>query len=221
MRRELLGLLSLGLLLLACSTAEPIGTGGAGGVQSSGGADTSGGGAGHSGGESTSNQTLRSLECEGIARGPWVVVSSECMLIEDVMSVFVRGEPGSPEGLVRVTLGGLEAGTRLTEYGGSMFRHEAVWGQNSVSLGSEVCFGPSSVYTPDPCEIELLALERGEVQAGGAGGTAVEEGSRVRLRVACPDGLYAPGGDDYGPTLVELIPEEFELEARDCIVAME
>ena len=166
--------------------------------------------------------TLQTLECQpGRIESQWEVRETTCNLFVDHVELAVGHTAESVFSLLRVAFDGLQLGTHLTEYGGSMVRGEATWGPNHVRLGSDICSGASSAYTPDPCEIELLALERGEVQAGGAGGTAVEEGSRVRLRVACPDGLYAPGGDDYGPTLVELVPEEFELEARDCIVLVE
>lgn len=201
---------------------------GTGGTSASGGTENAGGtGGSSSGGTNGPDGTLQMLECQrGQSQNGWTVQSTTCWLSADGISLWARTEydetsfPGDYP-LVAVALSGLEPGVRLTDYGGTMTWIPGNHGPNSATLGAIFCSGPSSVYTPDPCEIELLTLERGEVQAGGAGGTAVEEGSRVRLRVACPDGLYAPGGDDYGPTLVELIPEEFELEARDCIVALE
>lgn len=231
MTRRLLELL-LPSVLLGCGADG--GQGGSGGqgtggdVPSSGGLENSGGsGANSSGGTNNPGGTLQTLECQrGQNSNEWTVQSTACWLSADGISLWARTEydetsfPGDYP-LVAVALSGLETGVRLTDYGGTMVWSPGNHGPNSVTLGAIFCSGPSSAYTPDPCEIELLALERGEVQAGGAGGTAVEEGSRVRLRVACPDGLYAPGGDDYGPTLVELIPEEFELEAWDCSVAVE
>lgn len=217
-----MGLLLPGVLL-GCGADGGSGGHGTGGVPASGGVGNSGGSGGtSSGGMNHPDGTLRTLACMpgGLDR-QWEVGETSCSLSADHLELAVGHTGETVFSLLRVGFGGQQLGTHFTEYGGSMIRGEVTWGPNSVRLGGDICFGPASVYTPDPCEIELLALDRGEVQAGGAGGTRVEEGSRVRLRVACPDGLYAPGGDDYGPTLVELIPEEFELEARDCYVAAE
>ena len=149
----------------------------------------------------------------------WVVGGVTCTLYPDHMQMQVKQEGDASRLLFVVGIGGLTPGLRLTEYGGSMMHWAAELGENYVQFVSDVCYGPASSYTPDPCEIELLALDRGEVEVGGAGGAAVEIGSRVRMRIACPNGLYSPGADDYNASVRKIIPAEFELEARDCTLA--
>ncbi len=94
--------------------------------------------------------------------------------------------------------------------------HDAL-SPNRVALS--FCYSAYSIYTPEPCSIELLELERGEVITEGTGDEPlqIERGSRVRLRVECPEeGLYSPGADL--PTRQQFSPYEFELEASDCEV---
>jgi hypothetical protein len=193
-------------------------TGGSGG---SGGTTPSAGGSGSGGvpegGFNNPDGTLNTLECvEG--RQQWPVGGAACSLSSDQVGMQVYRENDAVRLLLGVGTGGLAPGIRFTEYGGSMMQWQAEQGENYVQFSPAVCYGAASFYTPDPCEIELVALDRGEVEAGGSGGAAIERGSRVRMRIACPSGLYSPGGDDYGPSLREIIPSEFELEARDCIL---
>ncbi len=109
-------------------------------------------------------------------------------------------------------------GTHETQYLGSM-DFTAALGDASVGLGA-YCFYAASEYTPEPCTLELLELERGDELVPSNDPESewmVERGSYVRMRVSCPEeGLYSPGADDYGPSRRAFSPSEFEVEAYDC-----
>lgn len=184
------------LLAIACDSEGPPpadgGTGGAGG-----------------------RNTLEGFAC-GPRNPPIPVGETTCTLIPEGISVWALD--GDHRWLLGAFYPSFEIGTEETWYSGGMTR-----GSSSplerASLSVD-CLQASSDYTPDPCEVELLALERGTVETTGAAGATseIEVGSRVRLRVMCPDGLYSPSGDDYGARHYDITPSEFVLEAHDCTV---
>jgi hypothetical protein len=206
MKRTVVLFLSL-VGFTACQTTpgDPSGSGGSGGTLASGGA---GSGGAPVGGYNNPDGTLHTLECK--PAGPmtqWTVREVTCSVFPDHIEMYVGSEGNDWYGLLHVVVEGLEPGVHLTEYGGE-----------ATSVRTGECLGPTSAASPDPCEVELMVIERGEPAAGGAGGTTLETGSRVRLRVSCPDGLYVPPSDDVGASPRDLVPAEFELEAHDCSV---
>jgi hypothetical protein len=163
---------------------------------------------------------LRSLDAQGRNCSPVTVESMDCAFSSGGVSVFVRREFNAAEGtdvLMVVAFDGMMRGTQTTTATGYLDRY--------VGITEYRCFSAVSTYmAPEPCEVELQGIQRGERQdqplgTGGTASAAVRElGSRVRIRVSCPDGLYYPGTDDVNAYYIPIVPSEFALEAQDCVV---
>lgn len=162
---------------------------------------------------------LSSLDVEGLNCDAQRVAGMTCRF-ENGGVLIVAERESEPTDAIRGLLGaffqGTARGTGLTPAAGY------------VGSGSLSCFmGASTVGAPGPCELELQGIERGEAQEmpTGSGGAVsmqtIEVGSRVRMRVSCPDGLYYPGTDDVPAYDVPIAPGEFALEAQDCVVVDE
>lgn len=157
---------------------------------------------------------LESLDIEELSCGPERVEAMSCRFLDDGIMINVTYSPGQPVAepyLMTVQFSGFIRGSGLTPTAGSV----------RLMPG---CFGAvSTTGAPEPCELELQGIQRGEPEerstgSGGATSVVVEVGSRVRVRVSCPDGLYYPGTDDVNPFVRHIIPNEFALEAQDCVV---
>lgn len=157
---------------------------------------------------------LESLDVEELTCGPERVDAMSCRILDDGIMINVTYAPAQPIAepyLMTVEFNGFNRGGGLTPTAGSV----------RLMPG---CFGAvSSIGAPEPCELELQGIQRGEPEersagSGGAASIVVEGGSRVRVRVSCPDGLYYPGTDDVGPFVRHITPSEFALEAQDCVV---
>jgi len=190
------------------------GSGGhAGGTNVGGGSGTAGVG----GGASIAILSTLELKHPGCERQS--VARMQCQLSRGGIYVLVESEADEDDavmGIMGVRFEGLTPALKSTPSGGY------------VSTGWPGCIPPiSSNGAPEPCELELESIVRGEPRevpaaSGGTAGTQiVEEESRVRLRVSCPGGLYSPGSDDVNAFVVQLVPSEFALEAEDCVVLEE
>ena len=157
---------------------------------------------------------LESLGVEEFSCSATRVDGTSCQFIDNGVTVNVSYRPeqsGADPALMSVHFSGMARGLGSTPDVGD------------VRLKAGGCFdGVSSRGAPEPCELELQGIVRGEPEemADGSGGstTIVEVGSRVRVRVSCPGGLYYPGTDDVGPFVRHIVPSEFALEAQDCVV---
>jgi hypothetical protein len=65
--------------------------------------------------------------------------------------------------------------------------------------------------SPDPCTVELVEIVRGDEPASGG---AVEAGSSLNFRVACPEALTDNSGDAIGTTRQS--PQRFQIQAGNC-----
>lgn len=164
----------------------------------------------------TSTALLEILDVEGRNCPSQRVSDVTCEFIDDGIRIVVirQHEPNDPiKSLMSVLFHGTSRRTGTTPDAGQV---------KSSSL--DCFFGASTVSAPDPCELELQGIERGvpeqrSAASGGSGSDAiVEVGSRVRVRVSCPSGLYYSGTDDVNAFAVPITPSEFALEARDCVL---
>ncbi len=165
---------------------------------------------GASGGRENAGPTLDGLWCE-VYDEELEVVSTDCRMGSAGVTILARqayDEDEQSDLLLQVSFDGTSPSKQQTSDLGY---------PSLVRLGPWKCFQrASSAHSPDPCEIALIALDRGAWDMSGTGGAQTAIGSRVRMRVSCPDGLYVPGADDVSPRVVPLSPSDFELEARDC-----
>lgn len=174
-------------------------------------------------GGSKSVALLTRLDADGRNCSALVAESMDCEFSSGRVSIYARRTFDAVVGsdlLMVVDFDGMMPGTQATT--------ETGYRERFVGIAHAGCFmGESTYRAPKPCEVELQGIQRGERQelstgSGGAPGvTVVEVGSRVRLRVSCPDGLYHPGSDDVNAFYVPLVPSEFALEAQDCVVVDE
>lgn len=203
--------LTLGLSS-GCDSVKSLddGTGGAGGSSYAGKVVEVGSSVGCN---TTRERAVASLRCD---------LLSETVNFKQGLAISATDDAG--EFLISLRFAGWKLGRVTTEYGGTQYPDGRLTSsENRVTFG---CIGyPSSFYTPDePCTIEVVEFKRGtpttaEVAMGGAGGApTVEVGSKVTMRVSCPEVLYSPGGGDYGATPHRIEPNEFEISARDCVV---
>gem|GEM_PF-2120957 len=156
---------------------------------------------------------LANLRAEGLNCAAERIAAMSCQFVDDGVMVHVKREPsGGDPYLMSVFFGGLAPAQGTTPASGE------------VRISGACFIGVSSARAPDPCELELQGIERGEpgetlIGSGGAPGLqTVELGSRVRIRVSCPDGLNYPGTDDVNAYYIPIVPSEFALEAQDCVV---
>ncbi len=107
-------------------------------------------------------------------------------------------------------------GSFETEYSGTQYDGGPA-AAPSVAAVTYPCRA-STLYSPsEQCFYTVERLVRGtSTGAAGSSAESVEEGSSVRIRVQCPDSLYTPGGDDFGPTSRSISPTEFLFEAANC-----
>jgi hypothetical protein len=157
--------------------------------------------------DSTTNDFVRagvgfSFErvCTAEADGARLAVTAvSCTILspERRLRANLATESGNP--LLAVTYDGLEPGEQSTA-GAAL--------TDVLLLG--VC--PASAKgSPEPCNVELVESKRAAQPATGG---AVETGSSVTLRVACPSSLAYDGGDNPGMT--EQSPTRFEIQAENC-----
>lgn len=156
---------------------------------------------------------LESLQIEGLDCEVQEVSNMTCQFIPDGVHVDV-GRKHEPDSVFTRLLSVLYAdtvpGTGRTPDDGY------------VEVRQLDCFSGalSTLGQTEPCELELEEIERGApatrpTESGGS--IPFEAGSRVRLRVSCPGGIYSRGNEDIGPLYVSLVPQEFVLEAQDCM----
>ena len=139
--------------------------------------------------------------CSAESRGARLAVTAvTCTILspERRLRVNLATESGNP--LLAVTYDGLEPGRQAT----------AVAALTDVLLLG-VC-PASAKASAEPCSVELVELKRAGTPATGG---AVESGSLVTLRVACPSSLSNDDGDNPGTT--EQSPKHFELRAENCV----
>ena len=200
--RRLAGSLMAALTLLSCSSAPTVSDGAGGAPPLEDYEDVE-----HFSCRSRSEEAVVETTCLVYVSG----VPDTAPIIE--ISIIMEGEGG----VWGVSYEGLEPGQRLTPYAGSGDERDGAHSSpTEVTLGGR-CFGGTSWRTPDPCTIELKAIEFEE----GAGPEKLDTGepilaTRVRMAISCPDELLAPGSYDYGATPHALSPSEFEVEARNC-----
>lgn len=166
-------------------------------------------------GGSESVPLLTRLDAEGRDCPALVVESMDCQLSSTGVTIYARRSFDSFEGtdlLLLAAYDGMMPGTQMTSEAGYLERY--------VGIGVHRCYMAVSTYmASDPCELELQGIQRGEPSAeNGAGSAIVEVGSRVRMRVSCPHGLYYPGSLEGPRFTIPITPSEFALEAQDCVV---
>jgi hypothetical protein len=163
------------------------------------------------GGETSVAQVLESLRIEGPDCEVEQVTSVACDFVAGGVDIVV-GRKHDPDSVLTTLL--------------DVFFAEAAEGTGTtpdvgyVEVSQLECFpGATSQYSFEPCELELQELERGVARESESGVT-VEVGSRVRVRVSCPEGLYSLGNDEeYGSHSTSIAPAEFILEAQDCTLS--
>jgi len=127
------------------------------------------------------------------------VTAVTCAILSPERRVRVNLATESKNPLLAVTYDGLEPGRQSTA-GAAL--------TDVLLLG--VC-PASAKASPEPCSVELVELKRATAPVTGG---AVETGSSVTLRVACPPSLSNDDGDNPGTT--EQSPRHFELRAENC-----
>jgi hypothetical protein len=139
--------------------------------------------------------------CSAEARGTRLAVTAvTCAILSPERRLRANLATESNNPLLAVTYDGLEPGQQSTA-GAAL--------TDVLLLG--VC-PASAKASPEPCSVELVELKRAATPATAG---AVETGSLVTLRVACPSSLANDDGDNPGTT--EQSPKRFEIRAENCV----